>query len=83
MRVDLSARAVLELGRLPLPIQSRMLHVVDRLARWPEVSGAKPLSRPLAGRYRMRTGDYRLVFRVEHERVVVERVGHRTRIYEE
>jgi mRNA-degrading endonuclease RelE of RelBE toxin-antitoxin system len=49
---------------------------------WPTVSGAKPLTGKLAGHYRIRTGDYRLQFRVEGERVIVEKVGHRDRFYE-
>jgi hypothetical protein len=31
--------------------------IVDRLQRWPEVSGAKPLRKELVGHYRIRTGD--------------------------
>ena len=55
---------------------------MGRLQRWPEVSGAKPLRGELSGYYRMRTGDYRILFRVEGECVRVERVGHRDRFYE-
>jgi mRNA-degrading endonuclease RelE of RelBE toxin-antitoxin system len=44
--------------------------------------GAKALSGPLAGRYRMRTGDYRVQFRLEGGALVVEKVGHRDRFYE-
>lgn len=54
-----------------------------RLEGWPDASGAKPLRGKLAGRYRMRTGDYRLQFRIEKGEVVVEKIGHRDRFYEE
>jgi len=47
------------------------------------VSGAKALRGRLAGLYRIRTGDYRLLFRVEGERIVIERAGHRDRFYED
>jgi alpha-L-rhamnosidase len=40
-----------------------------RLERWPEVSGVKPLRRNLAGKFRLRTGDWRVVFRVAGETV--------------
>ena len=36
----------------------------------------------LAGHYRLRTGDYRLLFRVAAHNVVVVRIGHRDRFYE-
>lgn len=68
---------------LPRTIQVRMVAIFRRLRAWPKVSGAKPLSGDLAGQYRMRTGDYRLRFRVEGGEVVIEQVGHRARFYGE
>ena len=47
------------------------------------VSGAKSLTGNLAGRYRIRTGDYRLQFRVADGVVVIERIGHRDGFYDE
>jgi mRNA-degrading endonuclease RelE of RelBE toxin-antitoxin system len=69
--------------RLPMPIFGRVSKMIERLRDWPKVSGAKPLSGNLAGRFRLRTGDYRLQFRVEGEKVIVEKIGHRDRFYEE
>jgi mRNA-degrading endonuclease RelE of RelBE toxin-antitoxin system len=69
--------------RLPVPIRGRIRRILLRLGHWPEVSGAKPLSGKLAGRYRIRTGDYRLQFRVVGDRVVVEKIGHRSGFYDQ
>jgi len=68
--------------RLPAPIKVRVLRLLERLKNWPAVSGAKPLRAGLAGHYRLRTGDYRLQFRVEGETLIVEKVGHRDGFYE-
>jgi mRNA interferase RelE/StbE len=70
-------------GALPRRIRARLLAVVERLEDWPDVSGAKPLSGNLAGFYRIRTGDYRLQFRIEGDKVIVVKVGHRDRFYED
>jgi len=43
----------------------------------------KALRGNLGGHFRMRTGDYRVQFRVEGNRVLVECVGHRDGFYEE
>ncbi len=45
----------------------------------------KPLRRTLAGLWRYRVGDYRLICRLEDDRliVLVLRLGHRREIYEE
>jgi mRNA-degrading endonuclease RelE of RelBE toxin-antitoxin system len=42
---------------LPATIQARVAAVFERLRRWPDVSGAKPLSGEWAGHFRIRTGD--------------------------
>jgi len=57
--------------------------VFERLASWPAVSGVKALGGPLAGHFRLRTGDYRVQFRVESKAVIVEGVGRRDGFYDE
>lgn len=81
--VTLVYDAALQLGELPKPIKGRMIELIVRLARWPEVSGAKPLTGKLVGHYRLRTGDYRLQFRIEHGHVLIEHIGHRDGFYGE
>jgi mRNA-degrading endonuclease RelE of RelBE toxin-antitoxin system len=68
---------------LPKPIKARVIELIVRLAEWPDVSGAKPLRGNLAGHFRLRTGDYRLQFRLEAGQVTVEQVGHRDGFYNE
>jgi mRNA-degrading endonuclease RelE of RelBE toxin-antitoxin system len=63
--VVLTPAVLEEIAALPTPIANRMGRLVERLRHWPDVSGAKPLKGDLAGKYRLRTGDYRLQFRVE------------------
>ncbi len=79
--VTFESDAAKQFGTMPERIKSRMVKIVARLEKWPEVSGAKPLRGNLAGRYRIRTGDYRIQFRVEGDEVIVEQVGHRDRFY--
>jgi mRNA-degrading endonuclease RelE of RelBE toxin-antitoxin system len=79
----LSAAAAREVEALPEVIQVRVQAILERLRRWPQVSGAKPLRGRLAGRYRMRTGDYRVQFRLAGGNVIVERIGHRDGFYED
>jgi mRNA-degrading endonuclease RelE of RelBE toxin-antitoxin system len=81
--VTLEYDAAMQLGELPKPIKGRMVELLVRLADWPHVSGAKPLSGKLAGHYRLRTGDYRLQFRIQQAQVVVEQIEHRDGFYGE
>ena len=81
--VSLEHDAAKQLGHLPKPMKARMVELIVRLADWPKVSGARPLRGNLAGHYRLRTGDYRVQFRVEAGQVVIERLGHRDGFYDE
>jgi mRNA-degrading endonuclease RelE of RelBE toxin-antitoxin system len=82
MEVTLTPNAAAELEALNEPLHARVLRILERLRRWPEVSGAKALGGNLAGRFRIRTGDYRVQFRVEGRTVVVDKIGHRDGFYE-
>jgi len=81
--VVLTAEAEEQAERLPKVIHARILKLVERLANWPDVSGAKALGGDLAGWYRLRTGDYRLRFRVKGGKIIVDKIGHRRDFYED
>ena len=61
----------------------RVLKAIARLEQWPNVSGAKPLRGDLSGHYRLRVGDWRVVFRVEGTDALVVGIAHRKDIYED
>jgi len=80
-QVQLTPAAVEGVQKLPTPIKSRVNDVIARLADWPNVSGAKLLRGELKGAYRIRTGDYRVLFTVKGDVVVVFRVDNRRDVY--
>jgi mRNA-degrading endonuclease RelE of RelBE toxin-antitoxin system len=82
-KVELTRESERQIDSLPKTIRLRLLDVVTRLEKWPKVSGAKPLRGNLAGKFRIRTGDYRVQFYVEGDVVVIEKVGKRDRFYED
>ena len=83
IRVAFSPEAAQHLAGLPRPIQQRIARIIERLRKWPDTSGAKPLSGKLAGHWRIPTGDYRLQFRVGPDKITIEKIGHRDRFYED
>jgi mRNA interferase RelE/StbE len=80
--VILTPDAQAEFTALPLAIQARVAVIFERLADWPNVSGAKPLKGKLKNNWRIRTGDYRVVFVVRSEIVTVWKIGNRGGIYD-
>lgn len=83
VEVEMSMEAQRQLDELHGTIHVRVLKLIERLADWPEVSGVKPLRGKLAGHYRLRTGDYRLQFHLENNRIIIEKIGHRDGFYQE
>ena len=75
---DSSRQAMMDLDE---PMLTRVTRILERLGDWPVVSGAKPLTGPLAGHFRIRTGDYRVQFHVTGQAVIVEKIGHRDGFY--
>lgn len=83
VKVRISPAALAELALLHEPILSRVNRVMERLAGWPDVSGAKPLRGQLKGHYRVRAGDWRVVFNVVGDAVIVVRIANRRDVYED
>ena len=71
MQVEITPGAGRQVDGLPKGVHRRVMEIFERLAKWPEVSGVKPLRHELKGNFRVRTGAYRVVFRVQGERVIV------------
>lgn len=67
---------------LPLTIRTRVADALGRLANWPEISGAKPLRGSLKGHFRLRIGDWRIVFRPVGDAVWIMRIDNRKDVYE-
>ena len=78
----ITAEAEAQYHSLPLPIRNRVA-TIERLNKWPAVSGAKPLRGALAGKYRIRAGDYRVQFFVDtNGNPTIEKIGNRDRFYD-
>ena len=85
--IEFDDRARRELRKLDAKIQKTILRYLrERIAgaEDPRVFG-KPLRMKLAGLWRYRVGDYRLICRFEENRMVVMilKVGHRSDVYED
>ncbi|MBI3184065.1 MAG: type II toxin-antitoxin system RelE/ParE family toxin [Myxococcales bacterium] len=81
--VTILPEALRALEKLPKEVQRRIRDKIDRLAHNPRPPGVKALQGSERGYLRLRVGDYRLIYRVEDEQllVLVVRIGHRREIY--
>ncbi len=81
-RIELSPSAVRQLKKLDIAARRRIQAAIETLAGEPRPAGAKKLVGG-DGEWRVRTGDYRIVYEI-HDGVLlvlVVAVGHRREIY--
>ncbi|MGD1936204.1 MAG: type II toxin-antitoxin system RelE/ParE family toxin [Cyanophyceae cyanobacterium] len=83
-RVEFQEQAEIDLGKLPATWQKRIISKITWLAENFEEIRHIQLSANLAGFYKLRVGDYRVIYEFDRTiRVVtIERIGHRRDVYE-
>jgi mRNA-degrading endonuclease RelE of RelBE toxin-antitoxin system len=80
--VRLTNEAAREFVALSPTMKARVLTVLERLQEWPKVSGAKAMKHEWAGHFRIRTGDWRVIFGPVSAEVIVVRIKHRSEVYD-
>ena len=83
MQVLIAPEAQADVLELPVTMRARLDGVIARLEKWPNLSGAKPLRGEWKGHYRIRMGDWRVIFKVVRPNLIVVRIAHRSAVYEE
>lgn len=83
-RIELTRDAVRALAKLDKPVRRRIQGAIDKLAADARPAGTIAL-RGIPGAFRIRVGDYRVIYAVYDDRllIVVIDVGHRREIYRE
>ena len=81
--VDFTPAARRQLKKLDRPVQKRILRRVERLEKNPRPNTAEKLQGTTDPLYRVREGNYRIIYIIEDDRliVVVVRIGHRSEVY--
>lgn len=81
--IELSKRALADLERLDRTAGRRIVKRLDWLAENFESIVPLPLTGDLAGSYKLRVGDYRVIYRVVHDEGLlhIEVIGHRRDVY--
>jgi mRNA interferase RelE/StbE len=79
-KVEFRPGAVAELERIPEADQRRIVPRIEALAADPRPAGIKQLAK---GIFRLRVGNYRVIYQVREESVLVLvlKVGHRKDVY--
>ena len=79
--VRFTAEAIQQLERLDRPIAQRILKRIRWLSENFTELKPEPLTGNLEGLYKLRAGDYRILYTVSDTEIIVHLVGHRREIY--
>ena len=83
--VNYLEEAIKELSHLDKPIQRIIKEKIDLLAKSPDIlkNNIKALKGEYHGKYRLRVGTYRIIYRIEQHIITITiiRIGHRKEIY--
>jgi len=77
--VILKPRAIKDLQKLPINIQTRILEKVEFVQN--DLQGDVKRLTNFTPEYRLRVGDYRILFEIEDGKVVIYRIKHRSAAY--
>jgi len=70
-----------DLPKIPQNIKETIRKAIEtRLAEAPFIAG-EPLRQSLKGHRKLRVGDYRVIYRVEGNEIIVLKIGHRKEVY--
>ena len=78
--IVLTRRALKDLDQLDRPIRRRIIERLKDLSADPTAHATR-LTDSRVGSFRFRIGDWRVVFDIIDDRVIVLRIGHRREIY--
>ena len=71
-----------DIRTIPENIRNRIRRAIEtRLVQDPVLYG-EPLRRSLKGYRKLRVGDYRVIYRIEHNEIFIIKIGHRREIYD-
>ena len=82
--VEYEPEAVEDLKRLPGSIRQRIVAKINWLAENFDQVQQFPLTANLAGFFKLRAGDYRVIYQCDRtlQVITVDRIGHRREIYD-
>ncbi len=79
--IEYDPKAVKQLQKLDKSIASKILDGIEEFATNPILTKIKKLKTPFDGAYRLRIGDYRVIFYQENDLMLISKIAHRKEVY--
>jgi len=75
--IEYDPKALKQLHKLDVSVASNLLDGIEEFASNPVMTKIKKLKTPFDGAYRLRIGNYRVVFYQEDNLMLISRIAHR------
>ncbi len=66
---------------IPRNLKNRIRNSIEKRLLIDPIRAGRPLRQSLVGHRKMRVGDYRIIYRVELDAIIVLKIGHRKDVY--
>lgn len=80
-KIEWAKDALDDLQKIDKPIVKRILKKISWLSQHFDDIAPEPLSGELTGTFKLRIGDWRVIYTIENEMITIQAVGHRREIY--
>lgn len=82
-RIEYDKKVAKTLEKIPKRDREAIKNKIDKLAQEPLPSGVEPLKGQYAGYYRIRFGDYRIIYEIRNGQllILIVKIGNRKEIY--
>lgn len=72
-----------DIARFPRNIKERIHRSIEKRLLVDPIRYGDPLRRDLRGYRKLRVGDYRVIYRIEKETILILKIGHRREVYKQ
>lgn len=80
-KIEWTKEALDDLQTIDRPIVKRILNKISYLSQHFSSIVPEPLSHDLAGTFKLRIGDWRVIYTIETDAIVIQAIDHRKQIY--
>ncbi|MBF0489593.1 MAG: type II toxin-antitoxin system RelE/ParE family toxin [Candidatus Omnitrophica bacterium] len=70
-----------DLAHIPANIRKRLQKAIESRLILDPISYGLPLRKSLQGHRKLRVGDYRIIYRIETDQIIILKIGHRRDVY--
>jgi mRNA interferase RelE/StbE len=79
--IEYDPKAFKQLQKLNPTIAKELLDGIEEFANTPVITKIKKLKTPFDGAYRLRIGDYRVIFYQENNLMLISKIAYRKEVY--